>query len=571
MARWANWLDERTGFRAWWATRRAAPIAGGARWGHALGASLGALFLLEAVTGIGLAAYYSPSTASAWASVNYLQNSVALGWVLRGLHHFGAHAFVVVLILHFLQTLWTASFRAPRELNWLIGLALANVVLVSSHTGILLPGDQRAYFATQIMFGIAESVPLIGRPAAELLKGGPELGNLTLTHLYAIHTLVLPGVFVALMAAHGALVRRQGRTPSPRLTHVEVQARTEPFSPGQRDRNLALGGLTLLIVFGVVMWRHGVALDSPADPSQQYPGRPEWYFYSLFELRKRMEGSLEWVATVIVPGIAMTCLALLPYFDQRLRARGHDSRRVLGGAVTLALVATAALGILPAVRDIRDPTFRKMRLEADGEAALAQRLAVAGVPTQGPTFLFRNDPVLWGARVYVEKCANCHPVACDKKPYKGALCLHRYASRAWLLDFLNSPKDPLFFGNTKIDDMDPWSGSTDRLQALAEFLYSQADRPDVDKALAETGRKVYEKEGCDSCHSLDGKGSGLAPDLKVYAGAEWLAAFIRTPGGPRFYGEKNEMDAFDAAKMSEPELHAVVAFLRAAASAPPAP
>jgi quinol-cytochrome oxidoreductase complex cytochrome b subunit len=173
MGRWADWLDERTGHRAWLAARRATPIAGGARWGHALGAALTALFLLEAATGIGLAAYYSPSTTSAWATVNYLQTNVALGWMLRGLHHFGAHAFVIVFILHFLQTLWSASFRSPRELNWLIGLALANVVLVLSHTGILLPGDQRAYFAAQIMFGIAESVPLVGRPAAELLKGGP--------------------------------------------------------------------------------------------------------------------------------------------------------------------------------------------------------------------------------------------------------------------------------------------------------------------------------------------------------------------------------------------------------------
>jgi ubiquinol-cytochrome c reductase cytochrome b subunit len=381
---------------------------------------------------------------------------------------------------------------------------------------------------------------------------------------------VLPGVFIALMTAHGALVRRQGRTPSPLLSEEEVKARTEPFAPGQRDRNLAVGALTLLIVLGVVLWRHGVALDAPADPSQQYPGRPEWYFYALFELRKTMEGPLEWVATVIIPGIIMTFLALLPWIDRWLRAKGRDGRRELGAGLLAALAITAALGVAPAIRDVRDPTFRRMRAEADVEAALAQRLALAGVPTQGPTFLYKNDPVLWGQRVYLEKCASCHPAACDKKPYKGALCLQRYASREWLADFLNAPRDPLFFGNTKIDEMDPWSGSTDRLQALAEFLYAQADRPDADKALAEKGRLVYEKEGCDSCHSLDGKGSGLAPDLKDYAGADWLAAFIRAPAGPRYYGDKNEMDAFDASKLSEPELRAVVAYVRSA-GAPKAP
>ncbi|HEX4621658.1 MAG TPA: cytochrome b N-terminal domain-containing protein, partial [Myxococcaceae bacterium] len=390
MARWADWLDERTGYRAWVATRRAAPVAGGARWGHALGAALSALFLLEALTGIGLAAYYSPSTTAAWATVHFIQNDVALGWVLRGLHHFGAHAFIIVLVLHFMQTLWSASFRSPRELNWLIGLALANVVLVISHTGFLLPGDQRAYFATQIMLGIAESVPGVGRTAAELIKGGPDYGNLTLTHLYALHVLVLPGVFVALMAAHTALVRRQGRTPSPRLSDAEAQTRTEPFSPGQQNRNILLGAVTLLVVLGVVLWRHGVALDAPANPSQQYPGRPEWYFYALFELRKRMEGPLEWVATIIIPGIIMTFLALLPWIDRWLRAKGRDGRRVLGGALLAALAGTAALGVVPAIRDVRDPTFRRMRAEADVEAAAAQRLAASGVPTQGPTFLYQN-------------------------------------------------------------------------------------------------------------------------------------------------------------------------------------
>jgi quinol-cytochrome oxidoreductase complex cytochrome b subunit/cytochrome c2 len=562
MGRLGAWLDEQTGWRQALAVWRDAPVAGGPRWGHAYGVALTALLGLEALTGVGLAAYYAPSTSDAWASVRYVQTNVACGWALRGLHHFGGHGIVIVLALHFLQTLWSASYRAPRVLNWLVGLALMNVLLALAHTGFLLPGDQRAYFATQIMLGITASIPVIGDTAQTLIQGGPEYGNLTLTHLYAGHVLVLPALVAALLGYHVALVRRQGRTPSPALSESEAAGRTEPYAAGQVFRDAALAAVAVGLVLAVVLWRHGAPFDGPADPSQQYPGRPEWYFYPLYELRKAMEGRLEWVATVILPGMGMTVLALLPWLDGKLRAKGRDGRRMLAAAVSLGFVVFVALGVVPAAHDWGDANFQGMRAQADKDAAEAMRLARGGVPAQGPAFLYRNDAYVWGRRLFAQQCASCHP-ACDARPYKGDPCLDGYASRKWLTALLQEPSHPLFFGNTKIDEMDPFGGSTDRLTAIVEFVYSQADHGDTDKPLAAKGRQLYGKEGCDSCHNLDGEGSGIAPDLKGYAGAEWLAAFIRAPGADRFYGKANEMDAFDAAKLDQTEVRALAAYLRA--------
>src|ERR1051325_4981819 len=98
------------------------PVRGGARWSYVFGSALVGLFGLQAFTGIALAAYYSPSTTDAWASVDYLPTHVMLGWLLRGLHPYGASAMVVVLGLHILQTLWFGAFKPPRELNWLAGI-----------------------------------------------------------------------------------------------------------------------------------------------------------------------------------------------------------------------------------------------------------------------------------------------------------------------------------------------------------------------------------------------------------------------------------------------------------------
>jgi ubiquinol-cytochrome c reductase cytochrome b subunit len=128
--------------------------------------------------------------------------------------------------------------------------------------------------------------------------------------------------------------------------------------------------------------------------------------------------------------------------------------------------------------------------------------------------------------------------------------------------FLKDPAAKHFFGNTKIDSMDAYTGKDDARDAIVEFLVSESGRPGVNAALASEGRKAYDAEGCESCHSLDGKGTGDAPDLKGWASVEWLAAFIRAPGAPQFYGETNEMDSFGHDVLTNRELAAVIAYVQ---------
>src|SRR5262249_22622272 len=158
------------------------PVRGGARWAYVFGSVLTFLLALQAATGILLASYYSPAVTTAWASVAAIQDHLWLGWFIRGLHSYGASAMVVVVVSHFVQVTLFAAYKAPRELNWMVGVLMAGLVMAFSLTGYLLPWDQKGYWATQVATSVMGTLPLAGPKLQQLLQGGPAYGNYTLTH-----------------------------------------------------------------------------------------------------------------------------------------------------------------------------------------------------------------------------------------------------------------------------------------------------------------------------------------------------------------------------------------------------
>lgn len=145
MKRIIEWLTGRTGLDAAINSALTEPVPGGARWQYVFGSVLTFLFMQQVVLGILLAFYYSPSASQAWSSTAYMNDQVAAGWFLRGLHHNGSSAMVIVVVLHLLQVVWAGAYRAPREVNWWTGLAMGGLVLAFALTGYLLPWDQKGY------------------------------------------------------------------------------------------------------------------------------------------------------------------------------------------------------------------------------------------------------------------------------------------------------------------------------------------------------------------------------------------------------------------------------------------
>ena len=209
------WLDERIGLHGLYKSVLDRPEPRGSWW-NTLGSASLFLFVLQGITGIFLTTYYTPSPDHAYDSITYIMNSVAFGWLIRGIHHWGATLMVVVVFIHLLRVFVTASFKYPRELTWLIGVGLLLLTLGMGFTGYLLPWDQRAYWATTVGTQIAGTAPLVGELILKALRGGSELSALTLQRFFSAHIWMLPVLLAGLIGAHLYLIIRHGESHWPR-------------------------------------------------------------------------------------------------------------------------------------------------------------------------------------------------------------------------------------------------------------------------------------------------------------------------------------------------------------------
>jgi quinol-cytochrome oxidoreductase complex cytochrome b subunit len=213
--RLANWLDERIHWQGVWQAifLRKVPKV---NWFYTLGSATLFVALNQAVTGILLTIYYVPTPDHAYDSVQFITQEVAAGWLIRGLHHWGASAMVVLCILHMLRVIFSGAYKFPREVTWWTGVILLVVVIGFGFTGYLLPWDQKAFWATTVGTRIAGVTPVIGDTLLRLLRGGEELSAVTLARFYGIHVWVLPATLLLLIGFHMYLVIRIGISAVPK-------------------------------------------------------------------------------------------------------------------------------------------------------------------------------------------------------------------------------------------------------------------------------------------------------------------------------------------------------------------
>lgn len=537
------WLDDRTGYKALMHEALFERVPGGARWRYVWGSTLVFTFVLQMITGIMLSMGYSAGTKSAWESVYYIQNEVTLGWMVRGLHHFAAQAMVVLMAIHLVQVIIDGAYKAPRELNFWLGLVLMQIVMGLGLTGYLLPWDQKGYYATQVATEIMGSTPVVGPQIQKLAQGGSEYGNHTLTRFFTMHAVVLPALLVGFLVLHIAVFRRHGITPA--------EPRKKPdgmFWPDQvlMDGVACLGVLAVLM--GLTLHYHGAELTAPANPAEAYnAARPEWYYLFLFRFLK-----FEWVSklgeathlgeafgAIVIPGILMTILAAMPIIGRK-RA-GHLFN--IGFLTVVILGAMSLTGVAlyedwyQDDADSRD--FRAAVHEAHQDGARTVELAQAptGIPADGAISLLRNDPLTRGSSLFKTYCLECHqstgveyPLppkekggpSPGNKPSQGpqiADFLHRetinFGSRDWIKSVLTdfeghfsslkniteangmSPERSKTAAAILSGSMKEWSTTNAPLlkdpanakdfEALVEFLYAQGDRPD---ALPDNDEKV---------------------------------------------------------------------------------
>ncbi|MCK4975580.1 MAG: cytochrome b N-terminal domain-containing protein [Anaerolineales bacterium] len=210
-----NWFDERIGWRQVWESifKRYIPKV---NWLYTLGSATLCVALIQGVTGILLTIYYVPTPDHAYNSVLFITTQVPAGWLIRGLHHWGASAMVILTVLHMLRVIYYGSYKFPREVTWFTGVILLIVVIGFGFTGYLLPWDQKAFWATTVGTLIAGTPPLVGDFILRVVRGGDELSAVTLARFFGVHVWVLPATLLLLLSMHMYLVIRHGISAVPK-------------------------------------------------------------------------------------------------------------------------------------------------------------------------------------------------------------------------------------------------------------------------------------------------------------------------------------------------------------------
>ena len=328
-----SWIDDRTGLISAVEDFLDEDIPASSGWHQVFGSVALFVLLTQFLTGVLLALNYAAQPEAAYQSLLYIINEVPGGHLVRGLHHWGATAMVVVVVLHMIQVGLWGAYKKPREATWMVGVLLLLLTMGFGLTGYLLPWDNKAYWATVVTLQISSLAPGAGTLVPHLL-GSPDgsVGVGTFQRFYTLHTMVLPAVTLALAIFHVALVRRHGVAPAP----GDESRPQKKFYPGQvyKDTVAVFVAFTAMFLAAVLIEPPLEALADPTDTT--YIPRPEWYFLFLFETLKFFEGSLEVVGAVILPTIAVIALALVPFLDS------GKLQRVTKRITAMGVVAAAA-------------------------------------------------------------------------------------------------------------------------------------------------------------------------------------------------------------------------------------
>jgi len=607
-----QWLDHRTGIKDLLHEALYERVPGGARWRYVWGSTLVFTFSLQMITGLCLMTAYSASTQTAWESVYYIQNQMFLGNVVRGLHHFAAQAMVVLLAFHLIQVIIDGAYKAPREINFWLGLILMKIVLGLGLTGYLLPWDQKGYYATQVSTKIMGATPLVGPEVQTLAQGGEAYSHHTLTRFFAMHVGILPGLLVAFLALHIYVFRRHGLTVKEPKKGPDTM-----FWPDQvlKDAVACLGVLAVVMLLTLFK---GAELSPPADPSEGYAAaRPEWYFLFLFRFLKfeAVEHFGLAFGAIIVPGALMGVLFAMP-----LIARLKGGHKVNCAFTWVVMAGITLLTAMAFYEDGTDPDHQAAIAEASRDAHRIQELAgrPSMIPVDGALSVLRQDPFTQGPKLFAKHCSSCHrwdghngrgslvrQVDDQDKSKKivtrpEAVDLAKFASREWMKSVVvnysshfAALQNAAWYGK-KDGDIDVLEGemagaskeyseafqkpeNAKDLDALVEYLVAQTSRKDLkpDDALVARGQALMEGgdladgssfNSCTNCHDRIGRKFAVSedefsyPDLAGYGSAAWLKAFLTNPGSSQFYGEKNHMPAY-AEKMTPAEMDLLIQWM----------
>ncbi len=304
-------------------------------------------FLVQLVSGILLLLYYRPGP-EAYDSVRQITYETHFGWLIRSVHNWSASLFLASVFIHMFSVFFMKAYRSPREFGWFTGLGLLGIGMLFGFSGYLLPMDTLAYFATKVGLDIPSSIPIVGPPIANLIRGGLEVGEFTVQRFFTLHAVILPLLFLPLLGLHLWLVQKHGNAVPPgEETKPVAERKSIPFFPNFVAKDLAMWLITLNVIAllaALFPWQ----LGEMSDPLGSAPVgiHPEWYFMSQFQTLKVFGKLFPGYAgealgmTLFTVGIALW--ALIPFYDIRGAASSRAKKATYFGiaVITFTIVMT---------------------------------------------------------------------------------------------------------------------------------------------------------------------------------------------------------------------------------------
>ena len=322
------------------------------------------VLVMQIVTGIFLAMHYKPDTERAFASVEYIMRDVPWGWLLRYMHSTGASLFFVAIYLHMFRALLYGSYRAPRELVWLLGMVLFVALMAESFTGYLLPWGNMSYWGAQVIISLFGAIPLIGDGLAEWIRGDFVVSDATLNRFFSFHIVAIPLVIIGLVYMHIVALHRVG---SNNPDGIEIKKNKDkdgvpvdgiPFHPYYSVKDM-VGVTVFLMIFSAIVFfapeLGGWFLEHdnfvPANILQTPPDIvPLWYLTPYYSLLRAVTIDIGPIPAkllgVLSMGFSIVLFFFLPWLDRSpvksIRYRGWMYKT----ALSLFAISFVMLGYL---------------------------------------------------------------------------------------------------------------------------------------------------------------------------------------------------------------------------------
>ena len=564
-----NWFTYRWPFKPFIKWSLEEKIVGGDSFWYSFGATTLFVFAIQVVTGIWQLFYYVPTIDHAYQSVSYLRFQVPFGWLIHGLHYWGSNAFIVMVFIHLLRVFIWGAYKSPRQLTWLFGVFLFFLALGMSFTGALLPWDELGYWAAEVGTSIGGTVPVIGFFIKELMRGSAAMGQITLSRFFIAHIAILPGILGALIVFH-VVAFRQFQSVGP--WNEEKRKKSGYFWPHQVYKDLIIISILFILMICLsAFWPAQVS--GSADPlDNTITPKPEWQFLFLYQFLKLFKGKWEPLGTTGVPLVLFLILFLLPFYDRNKKR--NPQQRPFAMFCCFALLAWYFI-------------FTILGHYSNPGAGLTGKVTVSSQASAS---------VKAGADLFSSQgCMACHKVngqggnvgpdlsgigsknlgnqwlttqIRDPKSHDPSTAMPAFKSLSDpqvknLVDFLQSLGVSSSPGSSSSETQtQPQAGNTAAKIASepntnTPAITSEPNQPasstqSIDDSLISQGKSLFDSQGCTGCHTINGTGGNIGPNLSDEGSKghslEWLMTQIEYP---KKHDPSSIMPSFSSLKENE--------------------